>query len=361
MAIRKGTGQIKRVHAKNYIQEQADARLREAVTPYQRQGLNALGVDSFEVKYYHAVKSTILCTCQQTEVAASFPRSDSNTAVMTKTDAPKYGDQEIVIDYSRPLFGQRGESLYAEDLDIEDELAIDDNAEEQGRTVINSLFSSSSDCGICFRTGYLPGYELYGYDRRLLTTYDIVDSRGYHKDVSTAPHTITQIDTKGWVSFNVDVPKYIKGLSFIIRNNLALLVDEVLYDAQGLPLSLASFIAAAGQTLTLYVQAPAFTHVVLEFDVGTEKVRANLAQSSRTTDWTLFDTLGNIQIILPMTIQEVSPTDVVHVPSRNTAFKVTDEQYLRTSLERNLDWAVSVRVLQPTEALRSIARLITLG
>lgn len=358
MAFIKGTGTIQRRHGKNYIQDQADARLREVVAPYQRQGLNSLGVDSFEVKFYHTVHSTQLCTCQQTELVKEYGTKSGGTSVLTKTNG--YADQEIVIDYARPLFGEPGSALYAEDTSTEDEFAINDQT-DQGAQVIDSIFSSSPDCAICFKSGYLPGYELYGYDRRVLTTYDISDTYGYNRDTSKAPHVLNMLDPTGYVDFAIEVPKYLKGVSYMIRNNQQLLVDDILEDPTGLPLTLATFKAVAGSAIIVRCTSKEFTHVVLEFDVGTERVLANLAQPSRTTDWTMFDTLGNIQIILPMTIQEVVPGDVVHVPSRNTTFKLTDEQYLRTSLEKNLDWAVSVRILQPQETLRTIHRTIPLG
>jgi len=360
--ISKGTGTVRRRHGKNYIQEQADARLREVVESYQRQGLNALGVDSFEVKFYHICKSVRLCTCQQTEIQPGFTSKESVTSILTQTQG--LADKEIVIDYARPLFGAPGDALYAEDDTGSDEFAIDDegSAEEQGTPVLDSLFSSSSDCAICFKTGYVPGYELLGYDRQVLTTFDIADVSGYTIDVTTAPHTLVQVDPKlGYVDFVIEVPKYLKGASYIIRNNTTVLVDEVLYDQEGLPLTLSALRASAGRSLLIRCTTSKFTHIVLEFDVGTERVKANLAQASRTTDWTMFDTLGNIQIILPMTIQEVVPGDVVHVPSRNTTFKITDEQYLRTSKDKNLDWQVTARVLQPVETLRSISKTIALG
>ena len=160
----------------------------------------------------------------------------------------------------------------------------------------------------------------------------------------------------GYVDFVVEVPKYFLKVSYSIRNNKAVLVDEFLTDDLGNPVTESYLRASAGGAVLIRCSSDLFTHVVLEFDLGTERVKANLSQASKATDWTMFDTLGNIQIILPMTIKEVSPGDVIHVPSRNTTFKISDEQYLRTAEDRNLDWQVNVRVLQPTEGLNFIHR-----
>ena len=350
--ITKGTGVIKRRHPKNYIHKQADARLREVVTSYQNQGLEALGVDSFEVKYYHQCTSVQLCTCQQTELPVG---KSASTATMTKTNGN--ADQEIVIDYVRPLFGAVGDSLSAEDESDEDEFALVDD--DSGVDRVDSLFSSSADCGICYRSGHIPAFELYGHDRRVLTTFDIADTYGYHKNITTSPHTLVKLDpAQGYVDFVVEVPKYFKGVAYSIRNNTSLLVDEVLVDSTGMPITEAYLRASSGGVALVRYMSDMFTHAVIEFDLGTERVWANLSQASKATDWTMFDTLGNIQIILPMTIRDVAPGDIIHVPSRNTTFKISDEQYLRTAEDRNLDWQVNVRVLQPTEGLNFIHKTL---
>lgn len=358
--ITKGTGTLRRKNARNYIQDEADKRLREVVAPYQRQGLNALGVDSFEVKFYHTCRSTQLCSCQQTEVLPQYGSKEGMASVLTMKPGAA-ADKEIVIDYARPLFGTVGDSAYAEDETEDDVFALDD-ADPEGHPTVDNLFSSSSDCALCFKTGYIPGYELYGYDRRVLTPFDIEDVAGYHKDVTTSPHTLTKLDRhEGYVEFILEVPKYLAGMSYVIRKNLAILVDDTLQEAtSGVDLTLPIVKSYAGSSLKLRCTSEAFTHIVIEFDLGTERVKANLSQASRATDWTMFDTLSNVQIILPMTIQDVSPSDVVHVPSRNTTFKISDEQYLRTSQDRNLDWSVNARILQPTETLRSIHKTIAL-
>jgi hypothetical protein len=59
---------------------------------------------------------------------------------------------------------------------------------------------------------------------------------------------------------------------------------------------------------------------------------------------------------LPPTIQNIAGNDIIHVPARGMSFKVTDVTYMRTSMERNLDWPVQTRVLQPQESLNKIHR-----
>jgi hypothetical protein len=94
----------------------------------------------------------------------------------------------------------------------------------------------------------------------------------------------------------------------------------------------------------------------MEFDLGTDPVLANMAQMSRTLDWTLFDTLGNLTLNLPMTIPNLATSDVLFVPQRNIVLKITDVTFLRTSTDSNLDWSCSTRVVQPQELIKSIAK-----
>lgn len=366
MGIKSGNPTIKRRHARNYIHQQADARLKEAVRPYQEQGLNALKVDSFEIKYYQQCRSTTICTCKQTtllpEHRAIAP--DSNIpATLMKPDSVV--EESVTIDYSRPLFGAPSEmDLNDTVISPNDEFELEDDPEDgMAQPTIDTLFASSIDCGICYKTGYVPGYTAYGFERKVLTTFDIADTYGFHTDITAAPHRLNRFDEReGFVDFELEVPKYFRDVSISVRNNVDALPDSLyLADDSGALLTFGEIKANAGRRMLIRVRAEQFTHVVLEFDLGTEKLMANLAQMSKTVDWTLFDTLGNITMILPMTIANIQGNDVIYVPKRNSLFKVTDVTYLRTSDERNLDWSVTTRVLQPQESLGRIHKGFKLG
>jgi len=357
--IKSGTGVIQRRHAKNYISEQADLRLREAVDPYRAQGLQALGVDSFAVHYFYKSRGTTTCTCKQTEVTEHSLSASGMPTMLLNPSA--VGETEIAIDYARPLFGNQNENGDSDEETGADEFAIDDvdNPEDGAENpVIDNLLSSSPDCGICYRTGYVPGYNLYGHERLVLTTHQVTSTYGYHLERNTAPHTFNKLDVRaGNVRFTLTVPKYFKSAELSIRNNVEHLPGESIYDpATGLAVTLADLRYYGGSEVEIEVRAARFTHLVVTFDLGSDVIRSNLAQMSRTLDWTMFSTIGNLQIILPMTIPEVQAEDLVWVPQRRMALKITDVTYLRTANEQNLDWAVTTRVLQPQESLKYISR-----
>ena len=376
MAIKRGSPNIKRSHARNYTGTQADARLREIVSTAQDQARNALMVDSFEIKYYQQAKSTTICTCKQTSLAQSIANriiNPGSNVPVTMVNEESTLSRSVRIDYGRPLFGTPVEQAKADDTDIdgddgddEDDFDFDEDDEENDShtpmETVDSTFSNGKDCGICYRAGYVPGYVAYGFERTLLTTHNIADVDGYNIDLTTAPHTIRCLDPReGYVDFDVAIPKYFNAATVSIRNNVEVLEDSLYISGeQNYPLTFSALKANAGGTMRIRIRAHAFTHAVIEFDLGTEKLRANLAQMSKTVDWTLFDTLGNIQMVLPPTIQNVAGNDVIYVPARAQSFKVTDVTYLRTSQERNLDWPVSTRILQPQESLGRIHRAFKL-
>lgn len=384
MSIKSGSSNIKR-HARNYTGKQAQARLTEVIGAAQQQAKNALMVDSFEIKYYQQAKSTTVCTCKQTSIASSIAAriiEPSSNVPVTLIKDKSVVSNAIRIDYNRPLFGTPSEEKKADDFDTDDnnpnsddddefDLDFDDDDEDgpsnnsnthtEMRTV-DATFTSGRDCGICYKTGFVPGYVAYGFERALLTTHNISDVYGFTTDMTTAPHTLRAVDHReGYVEFEIDVPLYFHDVNVSVRLNTQVL-QETLYSSNGTRtvLTFAEVKAAAGKTLRVRVHAEEFTHAVVEFDLGTEKLRANLAQMSKTVDWTLFDTLGSISMILPPTIQNIAGNDVIFVPSRAATFKVTDVTYLRTADEKNLDWPITTRILQPQESLGRIHRSMKL-
>lgn len=365
MAIHDGRGTNRR-HGHNYIGPQADARLQEIIRPAQQRGLNALDVDSFPILYFRRANSSVACTCQKAQALASDGISmdlHPDLPDHIKPDIVIDDNEDIVIDHNAPLFGTRNTNgYYDEDSTgpgmaggvIDDEEIVEDDIDARSE---ERLFAMSTDCGICYRNGMVPGYELYGHDRKVLTTAVVENTYGYTIDQVAAPNRFCMVDPEeGFVDFSFYVPKYFEHMRFSVRDNGNHLPDESLYLPTAVPqvLTAAAVRAAAGTQLTVRVRTPFFTHVVVDFDLGVEPVVAALAQDTKATDWTLFDTMGTLTIVLPMTIGSVETSDVIYVPGRKRTLKISDVTYLRTARNKNLDWQVQARVLQPQEALKRI-------
>lgn len=348
--MRRGLPNSRRVHAKNFIQQQADARLQEAIKPYQQQGTNSLGVDSHEVLLYLKQMSTRVCTCKEVQMA--IPEMD----VEFDRSAPVFNsgigsEQEISVDWSRPLFGEPNEATFEEDhLEDADDYAF----EEQPVSHTNQLIEQSPECGICYRNGFVPGLVQFGQTRFVLTTHDIVDQNSYTIDRQTAPHAFKRLHINGWIEFELPIPKYFKSVSYSVRNNLQILTDKPFNGI--IPLTLDDLRQNAGRSMFVRIKSSEFTHVVFTFDLGSDPIRANIAQLSKVTDWTQFEALGNVNVILPSTIRELTTGSCIILPKRNMAMRITDVQYLRTASGANLDWSCTARIAQPQEGFKSIAK-----
>lgn len=347
----RGLPNIRRTHARNYIPVEADLRLKEVTQPYQNQGLNALGVDCYEVLLYLKQMSSRQCTCRAIQVESelgSMPITD-----IQHTDIG--GAHEITMDWKRPLFGEPHEARFEEtDGDNIDDYGFDDAEPEP---MAAQLIESTPDCGICFRSGFVPGFVQYGKHRTVFTTHDVVDVVGYTVDRSAGPHVFEKLHANACVGFDLHVPKYFKHVSISIRNNKTIL-DDVLFLDQAL--THADLLANRGKTLRVLVRADYFTHVVVVFDLGTEPVYANIAQITKATDWTLFNTIGNLNVVLPMTIPELPTGSIIAVPKHGVVLTVTDTPFLRTADGRNLDWSVNTRVVQPQETTMKIHKSVRL-
>lgn len=346
MTIQKGLPAIRRVHAKNYVHDQAQARLDESVKPYQQQGLNALNVDFHEVFVYLKNMSSRVCTCKQVQ------------EVVTEMDleiheAPKYHGisetQDITINWAKPLFGEPNEAKFGTDANY-DEMDFDDTSSPA--LVQNSIIESNPDCGVCFRSGFVPGFDQYGRTRFVLTTHDIIDQNSVNIDRSVGPHVFDRLASTGWVLFAIQVPKYFKAVTYSVRNGYEILNEQLWNNAA--PLTLADLKSNAGRIMYIRVKAKQFTHVDITFDLGTDPIHANIAQMSKMTDWTMFETIGNLNVILPMTIPELPVGSVIIVPHKGMGLRITDVPQLRTSKGHNLDWACTTRVMQPQEPLKTI-------
>ena len=345
----RGLPQIRRVHARNYIHEEANARLSESIAPYQQQGLNALGVDSYDVRLFLKKPSPTGCTCREVQQVVE---DIGNAATVVPQRSGISETHEIVVDWRRPLFGEPNEASFVEeDEGSADEFDFDD---EQPVSHSNQVFESSAECGICYRTGYVPGFIEYGKHRVVLTTHDVVGYSGVSINRARAPHVFERLTNTGYVEFELQVPKYFVSVRQSVRNNTSILEEIVETDVG--PLTLAYLKQSAGKTVRLRVSADEFTHVVLTFDLGTDLIRANIAQMSKQTDWTMFSTIGNLNVILPMTIPDIPTGSIIFVPKTALSLIVVDVTYLKPEDGRNLDWSVNTRVCQPQEPALRIAR-----
>ncbi len=364
--IVRGHTNIKRVHAKNFIQEAAQKRLTETVASFNKQTHNSLTVDAIEVDYYQIQDRTgVPCTCEKTEVMPQFaeiPESNVPPVIPTQKKDSSSGIQINLK--NNDLFGDSNAERIMDALVVdvsgyskEAEKAI--NKEPEGNVDYeNGLFLGANvQCGICYRAGYQPGYKAYGKQRHVLTNHDIENLYDYLVDSTQSPHKIIkQTESKNaFVEFKVSVPKYFSSLTFSLRNNTEILKGARIYSTNGEVLTIYHFRESAGKHLGIRVKDKEFTHLVIEFDPGNPKLLVNIGVESQTLDYTMLETIGNLPAVLPPSIHEVKSNDILICKKRRLALKVIDKERKITSDQRRLEWVVQTRVLQPTEAIKFIA------
>lgn len=346
-----------RRNAKNYIKEQAQARLTEIMPSVQQQGLNALAVDAHNILYYNRVRGGYTCTCCATEIAPL--ENDGTDPIEIQTTSLPFGkseeDEEISVLYRKPLFGERGEFHTQEDEDESaDDYLINDDPELSGTAgTEDSVFSGNADCGLCYRTGYIPAYQLLGQTRYFLTTHNVVAIDGYTINRDEAPHVFEDLGVGGSVAFTFTVPKFFKSVKFCLRNNHDEIYQPLYVGSQ--PLTLALLKSNAGKDITVSVKGEDFTHAIIEFEHDVEAVTANVSQISRNQDYSSFDTVGTVNIFLPMTIGRVESGDLIFVPTKKMVCKVIDVTYAQTADNVRFEWQANCRVLQPQEKLKNIS------
>jgi len=363
MSNKRGGSSFTRQNPRNFVGNTSDKRFQEVVKQHQNQGLQTLKVDSFEVLYFKRLDCNQVCTC----IRSQLPESDqfqSDDSAPINAIVEQNGSMEYRINHYSSMFGVPNTTGVADDAEpLMDELLDESIVDDVDSASLSNPFGSGVDCGICYRTGLVPGYELYGFNRKVYASQHAISAYGYSINYSKYPNCFDKTDPEqGFVIFEVEVPFVFQGIAFSIRNNNEVLEEERIYSASafGTELTKADFISASGNKLQFAVYAEQFTHVVLTFDMGTERVKANLAQTNKTNDWTLFNTIGNIGIILPQTISEVATSDVIYVPSRNYMFKISDFSYMKTALGAPIEWQVQTRIIQPQENLINIVKSMKL-
>ena len=96
---------------------------------------------------------------------------------------------------------------------------LDTNINEFGESTLYHTIQSSEDCDICLRTGYVPGFELYGHNHNVLTTYDIVDILGFTITPDKPARLLKVAEKEGYVDFELIVPKYFSYIKYSVRDN----------------------------------------------------------------------------------------------------------------------------------------------
>ncbi len=354
---KRGTPNHSRTRARNFTQVQAQARLDEAVAAANTQYINALFVNGVEAELYQTVLSDRPCTCEKTEILPEFAQMDGTEGPILDNPLGNEQDIGVKINLQENFFGEPAEQHYGDE--IIDILDLAEQMESGSKTGYESvdhtdmvLAGTNIKCGICYKQGSQPGFNAYGKQRRLLTTYDVKDIDGFFIDRSQAPHVFIREHKKGFVEFITLIPKYYTSLTYSVRNNMEVLIDTVLIN--GLPISKDVLNANKGKEVTVRISASEFTHCTFEFNNSHATIKMNISDEVISLDYSRLIAIGSFSVVLPPSIPTLNNEDIVIIRKRGLALKLSEVKPRQTQDRRIMGWEAQARVLQPNEELRRI-------
>jgi hypothetical protein len=363
--------------ARNYSHVEAQKRLNETIDPFHDQVTNALEVDSVSAIIFKKAITGRPCTCKKIPISEELDQA-GNVPGETQDIVPQSSEVDgIELDLGPDdIFGEFGQDginhgvnqslkqKQAENklFELADVLRNDTGADEINATSSiddfeTGLFSGSSiNCGICYRNTVTPPYEPLNHTMYTLTNYDIRQVSAVTVDYSTKPATMIAHNEESWAKYTVNVPKYYKNVKFSIRDNLALIKNAYLYlDPQGKDrLSLAWLEENRGRTIDIYVVAEDFTHVMIFFETNANPLKVSISQENESLDYSRESTIGEITVIAPEKIGFMQNSDIIVIPERNLTLKVTEAPRKTTAQKTIIEWELSTRNVQTSEAIKNI-------
>ena len=331
--------------ARNFIQEQAQSRMKEIVSAAQQTATNSIFVHATPIIYFSQINSPIKCGCREKVVV--------NNVLPVST--PGTDSAKIELDLTGPLFGtfQSATSVASEMMD--DDIAGDDDIEESsgGAILTQSLFGNSTECPICFRAGTLPGYQPLGYNRQVFASVNIQDSDGYYIDSSKAVSEVNCDDTiSGYVEYELKVPKVFHEAQFAAYMGKVPIVAKL--EVNGLPLRNDILQSLGGKSTALRISGASFTHIVVMFKVTNKQFRADFPQDQRPKDYTIFDSTQPVQIVTDNSIPSINTGDIIYKVGYNTFWKVNDFEFFRMNDKTVIGWNITARLLQADEIQQNL-------
>jgi hypothetical protein len=291
------------------------------------------------------------------------------------------GHGEITIKHRAMLFGEDeiddSPDISPDDMSTDDDLLDSSQSSQSLLSDSTFILGESVDCGVCYRTGVIPGYSMVGAQSHTMTmlTGHIQEVKSYHLDTVATPERFIRLHDSGYIKCTCSIPPptAIHRFLYSIRNNKDALLGSYLYGFNGQPiLSFADFIrntqrsiasdyngSLGGEVyewmLTFYVKAEEFTHVCIHAVSNiAESLYANISEESLSLDYNTINTLSNLTLTMPASFHKVRFGDLVYIPTRNLTLKVSDFSRKNSVDFTTWEYTVNTRQLQPQETLLSL-------
>lgn len=378
--LKRGSEPRPRRKDKNFYAKNAQARLNEVLPVIHDRLDNALAVNSHEVIIYKQNHIGLPCACNKfnsadMEVVKEDNPKDHDTPPVVADSLSSMSDIGVTFNEGG-LFGHKNipeglakVSPNTEEVEFnsigvdtdhmpsEDELAQMDS---RMRDIYedNMMVGNSVNCGVCFRTGVVPGYTSVGWSYSILDSMNVVNSEGYYHNTAEHPVRMESEDVEGnFVEYSVLVPLFFSEVKFSVRDNTEVLKREVLYFNDGeeiKPIDYSILDKNRGKEVRLRVHSRSFTHASIAFNLGADPILANVSEETESLNYLQENTVGNLTLVLPPRVGTIQAGDIIVMPSRNYVLKVTDAPRKQTADRVKIEWLVTTRTLQRSETLCSI-------
>lgn len=363
--------------AKNYGFKIAQSRLNESMPVVKQMLSNAARVNSAPILYFSVNNIGVECSCRlKTAVGDSIQKSyigspvtkatpENVSRILTHTKG-----QHVSIKHKTMLFG---EDEIDDSPDLESDI-YDENSEDLISDT-RFILGESVDCGVCYRTGVLPGYDLIGAQSSLITmaSKNIIEVQSYHLDTVSTPERFVRLHESGYIKIScaIPFPQHIHRFLYSLRDNKDVLLGGLLYDANNKPILSKNDVLANTTRVktnefgsvdycyewlfTFYVKEPFLTHICIHaLSDMSDKLYANISEESLSLDYNTINTLSNITLTIPANLHKVKYGDLIYIPKRNLTLKISDFSRKNTVDFDTWEYTVSTRQLQPQETLLSL-------
>lgn len=322
----------------------------ENIAPIQAQKIQAaFRVQGIEACLYNRLYSGQICTCH----AAGKPlnsrlNKDGKASIDTINGimlGSQFGFQDfgIIEDQSESYTAQQqgilseGTELVPKDTVTLDDLVGDFDA-----------FAIECACPVCFGTGFVGGYTLFGGYRKVHVVQDFNLPAIAEIAYDAAPWSVKTYSA----SIKTLIPKGIVGIDAFRCMNGTNLADYQLF-IDGKKLTYNEVIRCAdgrNHEITLLGNKDSeFTHLEIQFNMSNESVYFEVPKLTKGSDLNNLVDLQNFQLLMSPLVPHVNRIDIITESMWGYALMVQQTSLLNTRERQMLGWECDVRVIQPEE------------
>lgn len=399
---------VNQIRAKNFIHEEAQARMFEVRAAVAEDYKNAIFVNGTPIWYFNKnYHGTGTCTCRKHAPAADIgnvrPASTSLSSLTKNTmeahganphadgddRLPKpstlnldtFGDT-VALDFNTPLEWAHDETMNTDpDVDYRDNAQVEvafptadiddlpgllpETTDATGSEGADRVFGAAVACAVCQGTGVVNGYSLYGHDRKVLETSVVTSLCGYTVNSNAAPYEYVRenmgSDYDEYVEYTWFVPGIFHNLYYGVYAGSSIL-DSAIIQIDGDPFTLANVRAKAGREVRIRVSGvPVLTHAVMIAELSSAPLRGDFPQMSDPHDYGLFVTTGNQTIHIPDKIATPMDGDIVMKMTDKSLWRVGDKDYFTVADNVPIGWTLNGALVQPGQnSTLVVARLFSL-